>query len=82
MNIVYFPYFDVSLALSWGFINADIGMFDFLYLRVAEWERGCEYYSQKMLARIIQSHCHFRGKINRMDRHYQGGKDAISRCGE
>jgi len=46
----------------------NIGMSDFLYMRVAEWEGGCEYYSRKMLAHIIQSHCHFRGKINRMDR--------------
>jgi hypothetical protein len=59
-----------------------MGVSDFLYLRLAERGRGCEYYFPKMLARIIQSHCHFRGKINRMDRHYQGGKDAISRCGE
>ena len=57
-------------------------MSDFLHVRVAEWERGSEFCVRKMLARIIQSHCHFRGKINRMDRHYQGGKDAISRCGE
>jgi len=60
----------------------DIGMSDFLYLRFAGWEGGCEYYSLKMLAHIIQSHGHFRGKINRMGRHYQGGKDAISRCGK
>ncbi len=59
----------------------NIGMSDFSYLRLAEWGRGCEYYSRKMLALIIQSHYYFRDKINRMERHYQGGKDAISRCG-
>jgi hypothetical protein len=44
--------------------------------------KGYEYYSHKMLERIVLSHCHFRGKINRMDRHDQGGKDAVSRCGK
>ena len=57
-------------------------MSDFLYLQLAKRGRGDDDSSRKMPARIIQSHCHFRGKINRIDCHYQGGKDAISRCGK